>query len=369
MKIKKDKILFLVQIPPPVHGAAIMNELIIKSQLVNNKYDISVVSLDFITEISEIGVFNINKLFVMTKIFFRLFYKLIFYRPKFIFFNLSFKGGAFYRDLIYLSLAKLFNVPVTYYIQGKGVNESASKNRLNRKLLQFAFKNENVICLSKFLTNDLDKVFDGQPFIVNNGIEIHSLENINYSTKRDKPTIIYLSALAIDKGLFILLESLMILIDLGYDFTLKIIGSPLSISLIELSKYIDDHNLKEYVNYIGTKYGDEKYKELLESDIFVFPTLNEAFGLVNLEAMQCGLAVISTYEGAIPEIIDDGVTGLLVEKNNPGELAKKIEFLLKNPDLRTKMGEAGRVKFNKKYTSEIFEQNMVQVFECIINSK
>jgi len=60
------------------------------------------------------------------------------------------------------------------------------------------------------------------------------------------------------------------------------------------------------------------------------------------------------------------ITGFLVEKNNPIELADKIEVLINNPDLRKQMGEAGRKKFFEKYTLEVFEQNMKNVFDDIL---
>lgn len=368
MKRTKKKILFIVQLPPPIHGAAVMNKLIVESELVNENYNYSLVSLDFVKEIHEIGVFNLNKILQMIKVFFQILYKLLFFRPNLVFFNLSFKGGAFYRDVVYISLVKLFNAPIIYYIQGKGINESSKKSTFNKRLFLYIFKNENVVCLSELLKHDIEDVFFGKPFIVNNAIKTQNLEKVDFKKDIDIINIIYLSALDKDKGLFVLLDSIKILVLNGYNFNVKIIGSPLNISFFDLNEHIAANNLNGYITVLGPKYDNEKFKELLESDIFVFPTLNEAFGLVNLEAMQCGLPIISTYEGAIPEIVDDGVTGFLVEKNNSIELAKKIEILLVDPILRNKMGEAGRKKFFEKYTIERFEQNMKIVFDDILNN-
>jgi len=82
--------------------------------------------------------------------------------------------------------------------------------------------------------------------------------------------------------------------------------------------------------------------------------------------MQFGLPVIATIEGAIPEIIDDVITGFLVEKNSPDQIADKIEIFVKNPSLIESMGKAARKKYEEKYTLEIFEKNMKEVFDKVL---
>ncbi len=66
--------------------------------------------------------------------------------------------------------------------------------------------------------------------------------------------------------------------------------------------------------------------------------------LVLLEAMQYSLPVVSTPEGAIPDVVDDGVTGFLVPQRDTSALADKLEVLIKDPDLRVKNGSRGKVQ-------------------------
>ena len=79
--------------------------------------------------------------------------------------------------------------------------------------------------------------------------------------------------------------------------------------------------------------------------------------------MQHSLAIIASNEGAIGEIVDDGVNGFLVPKMNVDVLADKIELLLKNRTLVEKMGKAGRLKYERQYTLEKFENRMVEILE------
>lgn len=99
-----------------------------------------------------------------------------------------------------------------------------------------------------------------------------------------------------------------------------------------------------------------------DADIFVFPTLNEAFGLVAVEAMEYKIPVVASAEGGIPDIINNGNSGYTVEKNNPMALASAIERLLKDHELCNRMGKAGRKLFEEKFTEEVFEKRMK---ECL----
>lgn len=111
-------------------------------------------------------------------------------------------------------------------------------------------------------------------------------------------------------------------------------------------------------------------KKLLKSKVFENPPVlplfstfyhNECFSLVLLEAMEHGLPCISTTEGGIPGIVDDGKTGFLVPKHDVAALADKIQLLLNDSVLRSNMGKAGREKFEKEFTLEVFEKRMVEI--------
>ncbi|MFH1210772.1 MAG: glycosyltransferase family 4 protein [archaeon] len=80
----------------------------------------------------------------------------------------------------------------------------------------------------------------------------------------------------------------------------------------------------------------EKYKE---ADIFILPSTIEGFGMVFLEAMNYGLPVIGSNVGGIPEIIDDGKNGFLVDPENPKEIAEKIRIIFEDEALRNKISE------------------------------
>jgi len=84
--------------------------------------------------------------------------------------------------------------------------------------------------------------------------------------------------------------------------------------------------------------------------IFCLPTLEEAFGLVFTEAMAAGLPVVACQSGAVPEIVINGVTGLLSEPRDFKKLAANLELLLLNHDLAAQLGKAGRARAQTEFT-------------------
>ena len=102
------------------------------------------------------------------------------------------------------------------------------------------------------------------------------------------------------------------------------------------------------------------YKDAL---FFAMPSrMPEGLGLVFLEAMAAGVAVIGTRSGGTPEIVDHGRTGLLVEDNTPAELATAMRQMLNNPGERTAMGERARQRVASRYTWRQFALQYLEVY-------
>ena len=109
-------------------------------------------------------------------------------------------------------------------------------------------------------------------------------------------------------------------------------------------------DMAPYVQFLGGV-SDEQLNQLYQScDLFVAPSLYESFGLIYLEAMNYGKPVVGCRAGGIPEVVDDGVTGILVEPGAPQALAEAILRLVRSPALLHAMGEAGRRRLLDRFT-------------------
>jgi len=104
-------------------------------------------------------------------------------------------------------------------------------------------------------------------------------------------------------------------------------------------------------------------------DLFVLPTFQEALGTSILEASAMERAVISTRVGGVPEVVDEGETGLLVEADNAGELAEAIIKLLKNPGLRAKMGKAGKKLVEKDFSTTRMVERLHKLYSGLAKNK
>lgn len=123
-----------------------------------------------------------------------------------------------------------------------------------------------------------------------------------------------------------------------------------------------------YVRYHGPKYGAGKKVFWNDADIFVFPTYyyNECFPLVLLEAMQHGIACVSTDEGGVPDIIENGQTGFISRRQDAEDLANKLELIIKDRIICKKFGKAGKERYEQLFTLECFERTMLECLKSCI---
>lgn len=104
------------------------------------------------------------------------------------------------------------------------------------------------------------------------------------------------------------------------------------------------------------------------SDILLFPTVREGFGLAAAEAMACGLPVVATRCSSLPELIDEGKGGFLCTPGDVEDFAEKINHLAENPQLRREMGDYNRAKVEIMFTRERMISQYQELFEEVLSS-
>ena len=363
------KILCIMQLPPPIHGANLMNSYLLNSKIINGNFNMQVVNLQFASSLKEIEKFSFHKVFKSIKFALIIFFKVMKFKPDLVYFTLSPKGFAFYRDTIYVSILKLSHQKIVFHLHAQGIRMESERSWLKRKLAKFVFKNTHVICLAKNLIEDIKPIYSAVPFIVPCGIPIHPKSNQTKSRTNEVVQILYLSNYIKNKGILKLIDALKILSEQKFFFKARLVGAPTDLSIDTVENYIRERGLQNCVQVVGPKYNEEKYNELMSADIFVLPSFNEAFPLVNLEAMQFSLPVLSTNVGGVSEAVINEETGFVVESRNVQQLADKLILLIKDKNLREQMGMKGKDRFCNNYTLRHFEYNIKNVFDIILKTK
>jgi len=107
-----------------------------------------------------------------------------------------------------------------------------------------------------------------------------------------------------------------------------------------------------------------------EAEVAVCPSLYEGFSLPTVEAMACGVPVVATTGGALPEVVGtDGVSGLLVPPNDPGALAGAISRLLDDPGLRARLGAAGRERVLGRFTWKVTARGTAECYGALMEGR
>jgi len=150
---------------------------------------------------------------------------------------------------------------------------------------------------------------------------------------------------------------------LDFPFKILIIGDGSDKNkLVELAKEL---NLEDKIVFCGSVEHKDLSKYYSSADVFVRPSLSEGLGNVFLEAMACGVPVIGTPVGGIPDFLEDRKTGLFCQVNNPQDIAKKIEEILENDQLRKNMVNNGLNLVKDKYSWDKISLKMEEIFKKI----
>lgn len=133
------------------------------------------------------------------------------------------------------------------------------------------------------------------------------------------------------------------------DFHVSFIGGGVNGYLYDLEKYIKDNKLQSCVTFYG--YRSDINELLSEMDVGIIASVQEAFGRVTVEYMLNYMPVIASNSGANPEIVDDGVTGILFENANCDSLVRSMAYMIENRDDVIKMGNKARDKACNNFSS------------------
>lgn len=185
------------------------------------------------------------------------------------------------------------------------------------------------------------------------GVNIKDFKPRNNFRKIDKMRFLFVGSFSQRKGISYLLQAFKELENEGENISLTMAGR--GIMDYELVKSYELKCLETHVNLPL-----EKLVELMqESDVFVFPSICEGFGLVLIQAMATGMPLITTYNTSGPDFIEEGKDGFLIEAQDVEAIKNKVRYFLQNPDEVKRMGQNAILK-SKDFTWERFSAEIIK---------
>jgi glycosyltransferase involved in cell wall biosynthesis len=258
---------------------------------------------------------------------------------------------------------RLLNVKLVTSIHGGDIFPGGGPHINNSLLSRSLFKaSDLIIAPSRRFRDDFVAIFPhhaAKAHFIHNGIDLCEFRDSPMKCHRSGDTRYILSVASYHryKGLDVLIRSFAFLARCDSGLKLLLAGDgPEREPLEELAKSL---GVDDRIQFLGWQ-GRNQVKQLLfDCDVFVLPSRWESFGLVLLEALACGRPVVATKVVGIPEVIEEGTNGLLVEPENPLALASAIKRILTDHDLqRLFVGNGRKIvreRFRFKQTGSRYE--------------
>ena len=182
-----------------------------------------------------------------------------------------------------------------------------------------------------------------------------------------QPIFLYVGRITARKGIKTLLQACAILKKQGYsDYTLLIVGK--GDQQDELEAFIKEQDFPEQVNWVGWVDYGSLGAYFQQSDIFVFPTFEDVWGMVVPEAMVFGKPILCSNGAASCELVMEGENGYIFDPTNAQELSEKMRIFIDNPDLIESMGESSRQLISQK-TPETAAKAYVEVTSFVMGKR
>lgn len=351
------------------------------SRLTIEKLPFWVVNLGTAQETHRVGSFSIARTLEIIRAIIRVWIYLPLSNLVYLTVGLSLLG--FFRDLLILVPAYLLRKKTIIHVHSGGYGEFYKQQQpFIQKFIKFTISRvDTIILLSYSLKDQFDFLGDDTKFVVVHSTVDQSILNPEPLAKHLNPDmpihLLYLSNMMVDKGYLKLLDACRIINSRAQvKFICNFCGdfiqtaSDIEQNDSEVDRLKDNfltkikhYQLEDCVRYLGPVKGEIKKQILQNSHLFILPTRYpwEGQPASILEAMAYGIPVISTNYRAIPDQVQDGITGYLLNSYDPVEIAARVEELWQNPQKYEEMSRQSIKKFWREFSPEQHMQKMIQI--------
>lgn len=272
--------------------------------------------------------------------------------------------GSTFRKSIFLDLAKSSGAKVLLQLHGSGYDEFyKNQSGLIQAIIRRFFRRADMIVVLSnywrdFVVSEL-KIPSSKVLVVSNGVPD---PQCRADLTAEIPNLVFAGALGERKGTDVLLDALGRLAADGVKFTCSIMGGG---DVDGYTAEAERLGLARRVRFLGWQSEQAVRDEMRQSSIFVLPSRRENQPVAILEAMALGLPVVSTAIGAIPEQVEDGVTGFIVPPGDATALAHALAKLITSADLRRRQGTAARMKWESSFSAKVNAQQLLAAYATL----
>lgn len=367
----KSKIdcLLVGQSPPPHHGQAVVTGMLFEYSW--SKVTVSNLRMAYSDSIESVGKFSFSKVFHLIELVFKTWKVAYLQKPEVLYYLPSSPHKVpFIRDVIYLTLTRWMFPKTIFHYHAGGLVEFVDGMAWGRIVAEKVYGGADLsIELSDSGKSPSGYFKAERKKYIPNGIDIRYIADPH--KKNGKFCVLYLGGLSEDKGIGNIISTAEMLKARGLEFEMQVVGGWSSTAYKDkIHRDLDDSSLGSVIRFEGVLTGEDKSLALSNADCFLFPShyASESFPLVLIEAMGSGLPIITTNWRGIPNVLGDNGAGFLCDTHSPPQYAEKIELLMNDPELRKRMGAAGRARYEREFTKERFLERMESVFEDVVNS-
>ncbi len=256
------------------------------------------------------------------------------------------------------AIRKLRKKPHVITIQGGPLLTGFKSNPVDmmlKRLDKWSFRNADLIhVISHKLAIETERLGAHNVVVIPNGVDMAAFRPMDgeglrkkYGLPFEKNIVISVARLVSVKGLDCLIRATALVLRDIPNVHLVLIGK--GTGRCELEKLVSELGLDNNVQFLGELQHTEIPYYLSVADVFALPSLREGLGIAFLEAMACGIPVVGSSVGGIPDIIEDGKNGFLVPPGNYEKLAKTIKLLLENNGIRDKFIKQGLETIEQRF--------------------
>ena len=362
------------QTPPPFGGQAVMIEKLLDGRY--TRIRLFHVRLAFSEDMESVGRFAFRKVLILFSTILKIWIARFRHRTPAIYYPPSGPNKVpVLRDIVLLCCTRWAFRHVIFHFHAGGVSTFEDQlPPILRPFFRLAYRRPSLAIRTAAQNPDDGSAFHARKSVViPNGIEDMCGKVQERSAAPGGPiTILFTGVLIPSKGVKVLINAFRILIDRGIDAKLQLMGKWGDREFEqECRRSIGEADLMDRIEFLGVKRDAEKFGYFAGCDIFCFPSYFEAesFGLVLVEAMQFAKPVVSTHWRGIPSVVQDGVNGWLVAVKDPVTVADRLERLARDPEMRIRMGEAGRRIFEENFTLEGFHRSMERELSAVFDQE